>query len=53
MSLEAGTDLKTLQENMGHHSSAFTLDRYGHALDSMKRAAADSLDEYVKKLQEA
>lgn len=28
MSLNAGDDIKTLQENMGHHSAAFTLDVY-------------------------
>lgn len=34
-SLRAGDDIKTLQENMGHYSAAFTLDRYGHVTEEM------------------
>ena len=29
-SLQAGDDVKTVQENLGHHTAAFTLDQYGH-----------------------
>lgn len=42
--LKAGDDVKTLSENLGHHSVAFTLDRYGHALDEMKRASANRME---------
>ncbi len=38
-SLDAGDDIKTLQENMGHHSAAFTMDVYGHLTEKMKRRA--------------
>lgn len=29
-SLENGDDAKTVQENLGHHSAAFTRKQYGH-----------------------
>ena len=47
LSLQAGDDIKTLQENMGHHSAAFTLDVYGHCTDNMKRASACKMEQYV------
>ncbi len=47
LSLQAGDDVKTLQENMGHHSAAFTLDVYGHCTDDMKRASSCKMERYV------
>lgn len=47
LSLQAGDDVKTLQENMGHHSAAFTLDVYGHCTDDMKRASSCKMEQYV------
>lgn len=47
LSLQAGDDVKTLQDNMGHHSAAFTLDVYGHCVDEMKRASSCKMDQYV------
>lgn len=35
-SLRAGDDVKSLQENLGHHSAAFTLDQYGDSTAAMK-----------------
>ncbi len=46
LSLQAGDDYKTLQENMGHFSAAFTLDRYGHCTDSMKVISSQRMDSY-------
>ena len=36
-SIIAGDDVKTVQENMGHYSAAFTMDRYGHVTKTMKK----------------
>lgn len=36
--------MKTLSENLGHHSVAFTLDKYGHVLDEMKKASAARME---------
>jgi integrase len=38
--LAAGVDVKTVSERMGHASTAFTLDRYGHVLAGRQAAAA-------------
>lgn len=48
LSLQAGDDYKTLQENMGHYSAAFTLDRYGHCTDTMKKVSAQRMENYYQ-----
>jgi integrase len=49
-SLRAGDDIKTLQENMGHHSAAFTLDQYGHVTPSMRQESAARMDKYIQSI---
>lgn len=49
-SLRAGDDIKTLQENMGHYSAAFTLDRYGHVTDTMRRESANRMQAFIEKM---
>ena len=49
-SLRAGDDIKTLQENLGHYSAAFTLDRYGHVTPSMRRESANRMQAYIDNL---
>lgn len=48
LSLQAGDDYKTLQANMGHYSAAFTLDRYGHCTDTMKKVSSQRMENYYK-----
>jgi integrase len=43
MSLQEGVDIKTIQENMGHHKAAFTLDVYSNATAKMKKEATDKI----------
>jgi len=50
-SLRAGDDVQTLQENLGHHTAAFTLDLYGHVTESMKRESASRMEAYIKGLK--
>lgn len=50
-SLIAGDDIKSLQDNLRHYSAAFTLDRYGHVVDSMKKASADRMQVFIENLQ--
>ena len=50
-SILAGDDIKTLQENMGHYSAAFTLDRYGHVTETMRKASADRMQVFIDSLQ--
>ena len=42
--LEAGTDLKTVQDRLGHESIVTTGNIYAHVTGNMKRDAADKLD---------
>lgn len=40
ISIRSGDDIKTVQENLGHATAAFTLDVYGHVTEQMKRESA-------------
>ena len=46
--LRAGDDEKTVQENLGHHTAAFTLDQYGHVTEAMKKESAARMDMYIR-----
>ena len=47
-SLRAGDDIKTLQENMGHHAASFTLETYAHSTASMKRESSERMDRLIQ-----
>jgi len=49
-SLQAGDDVKTVQENLGHHTAAFTLDQYGHVTESMRQASAQRMEAFINGL---
>lgn len=46
-SLRSGDDVKTVQENLGHATAAFTLDQYAFATDTMKRESAERMDKFI------
>ena len=46
--LQAGDDVKTVQDNLGHHTAAFTLDQYGHVTEAMKKESAARMDNFIK-----
>lgn len=50
ISLQAGDDIKTVQENLGHHSAAFTMDTYAHVTDAMRKASSERMDFFIKNL---
>ena len=50
-SIKNGDDIKTVQENLGHATAAFTLDVYVHATNQMKKASADRMEQYIQTLQ--
>ncbi|WKY46528.1 site-specific integrase [Eubacteriaceae bacterium ES3] len=50
LSLQAGDDIKTVQENLGHHSAAFTMDTYAHVTDSMRKASSDRMNAFIETL---
>ena len=48
MAIQSGDDIKTVQENLGHATAAFTLDVYGHVTAQMKQASADRMEQYIR-----
>lgn len=48
--IRSGDDIKTVQENLGHHTAAFTLDVYGHVTEQMKRDSAARMDAFIGSL---
>ena len=49
-SLRAGDDPKTVSENLGHATVAFTLDVYGHVTTPMRQASAERMQAYIDSL---
>ena len=47
LSLQNGDDVKTVQENLGHATAAFTLDVYGHVSERMKSDSAARMQAYI------
>jgi integrase len=47
-SLLAGVDIKTVSQEAGHASVAFTLDHYGHVLKEMHETASDKREQLMK-----
>lgn len=46
--IQSGDDIKTVQENLGHATAAFTLDVYGHVTSQMKKASADRMEQFIR-----
>lgn len=46
--IRAGDDIKTVQENLGHATAAFTLDVYGHVTPQMKKASAERMEQFIR-----
>ncbi|MBQ9347107.1 MAG: site-specific integrase [Oscillibacter sp.] len=49
-SIQAGDDIKTIQENMGHGNAALTLNIYAHVTEQMRQGSADRMEAYIQKL---
>ena len=49
-SLKAGDDIKTVQENLGHHTASFTLDVYAHVTSGMKHDSANRMEQYLQRV---
>ena len=48
VSIKSGDDIKTVQENLGHATAAFTLDVYGHVTQKMKQDSADRMGRFIR-----
>ena len=49
-SLQCGDDYKTLQNNLGHATAAFSMNRYGHVSEKMHEEHARRQQEYINSL---
>ncbi len=47
-SIRSGDDIKTVQENLGHATAAFTLDVYGHVTEKMKQESAARMQQFIQ-----
>lgn len=47
-SIKSGDDIKTVQENLGHATAAFTLDVYGHVTEKTKQESAARMEQFIK-----
>lgn len=50
LSLQNGDSIKTVQENLGHATAAFTMQVYAHVSDRMKQESADKMDAYISEI---
>ena len=50
LSLQSGCDIKTLSSNLGHATSAFTLDRYGHVSEEMHALSSSRMQRLIESL---
>ena len=48
LSLQNGDNVKTVQDNLGHATAAFTLDVYGHVSEKMKEDSAARMQAYIE-----
>lgn len=46
--IKSGDDIKTVQENLGHATAAFTLDVYGHVTKQMKQDSAQRMEQFIQ-----
>ena len=44
-------NIKTVQENLGHATAAFTLDVFGHVTEQMKRDSANRMQKYIQNVR--
>ena len=45
--IRIGDPIKTVSENLGHATVAFTLDEYGHVTPAMKQDSADRMQRLI------
>ena len=45
--IKSEDDIKTVQENLGHATAAFTLNVYGHVTSRMKQVSASRMEQFI------
>lgn len=51
IAIASGADPKSVQDFLGHASSSFTLDRYAHASEEMRKATANRMQQFYEALE--
>lgn len=51
ISLENGEDIKTVSDNLGHATVAFTMDIYAHVTEAMKKRSGDKMQEFIERVR--
>lgn len=46
--IQNGDSIKNVQETLGHHTAAFTLDVYGHVTEKMQKESAERMEGFLK-----
>lgn len=50
LALQNDINVKTVSATLGHATTAFTLDKYGHVSDAMQRDSADKMQRFISSL---
>lgn len=50
LALQNGVDVKTVSVSLGHATTAFTLDKYGHVTEAMQNDGADKMQRFIESL---
>ena len=50
LALQNSDDIKTLSTNLGHETTAFTMDVYGHVSQTMREASASRMEKFISSL---
>ena len=48
--MKYGLNVKTVSNNLGHATTAFTMDKYGHVTETMMRDSADKMQRFIESL---
>lgn len=51
LSIQNGSDVKTISESLGHSTVAFTMDRYGHVSNQMRKDSAERMERMIASLK--
>lgn len=46
--LQSGDDVKSVQEALGHHAAAFTLDVYAHVTEAMRKQSGEKMERLIQ-----
>ena len=50
LALQNGVDVKTVSNNLGHSTTAFTMDKYGHVTETMMKDSAEKMQRFIESL---